>query len=70
MEGLDHILEGRAWALDPNQLGTSGRTTLEGYGRLAAAEVTSNEREQFFVRPAVDRRGFELRQPSTTLGVR
>ena len=69
MEGLGHILEQRAWAFGANQLCTRGRATLEGDGRLATAEVTSNERQQLFVRLAVDRRGFELRKPSTTFGL-
>ena len=70
MEGLAHILEERAWAFDANQLCTSGRATLEGDGRLAAAEVMSNEREQLLVRFAVDRRRFELRKPNATFGLR
>ena len=70
MEGLGHILEERAWAFDAHQLCTSGRATLEGDGRLATAEVTSNECEQLFVRLAVNRRRFELREPSTILGLR
>jgi hypothetical protein len=70
MEGLGHILEDRAWAFDSNQLGTSGRATLEGNGRLAATEVTGNKREQLFVRSAVDGRRLDLSKPSATLNLR
>jgi len=65
---LAHIVEDGNCSLDSNQLGTSRGTTLEGNGRLAAAEVAGNECEQFFVRLAIDWRRLKLSYPSAALG--
>ena len=67
---LGHILEDRTRAFDSNQLGTSGRATLERNGRLAATEVARNKREQLFVRLAVDGWRLKLSKPNATLSLR
>ena len=67
MERLGHILEVRTWAFDSNQLRASRRATLDGDGRLAAAEVSSDKPEELLIGLAIDWRGLELSEPGATL---
>jgi hypothetical protein len=60
MEGLGHILDDGANAIDSNQLRTSRCATLQRDSRLGATKVASNEREELFVRLAVNWLRLEL----------
>jgi len=51
--------------IDSNQFQTAGNAAFDGNGGLSAIESIGNERNQFFVGLAIDRRGFDLREPST-----